>query len=191
VQPGTRLHVKQMLQRDEAKLICLVAHGYLDPHQHRASGLLLGGEQSGIGQRDLPLYGGRLVFYDLPLVDMPAALRLSRPAEVLSLRELETIASHAELTMLLACSAGTAHVLQTDEPASLAEALVRAGSATVIAPLWESRLDLTAEWTGAFVDAWALRGMPKALAAREAYRTLDCGGAVASLGGFHMRGDWA
>jgi CHAT domain-containing protein len=138
----------------------------------------------------LPLYGGRLVFYDLPLRDFPANVPHEGPAALLTLGELETIASQVQLTLLLACSAGTARVLQTDEPASLAEALVRAGSASVIAPLWESRIDVTNQWVRAFMEAWRGQRLPKALAAREAYQSLNRSGKVASLSPFHLRGDW-
>jgi hypothetical protein len=185
----TRYMAKFALQRDASAVVCLVAHGYADPHQQRASGLLVE-EDFGTAVRSLPLSGGRLAFDDLPLRDFPPAVRHSLPAEVLTLQELETIASSAQLTLLLACAAGSARVLQTDEPASLAETLVRAGSASVIAPMWASRLDTTHAWVSAFLDAWIDGGLSKALAVRHAFRALDSCDAVASLGPLHLRGDW-
>jgi hypothetical protein len=184
----SRYTAKDALESQDVDVVCLVTHGYLDPHDHRSSGLLLD-QDAFTRPRSLSLYGGSLMFNDLPLSDFPATVGHRRPSEVLSLRELETMASRAELTLLLACSTGTAQVLQTDEPASLAEGLMRAGSASVIAPMWEARLDLASAWIREFLQAWLARSLPKALAARHAFRSLRAG-PVAQLGPLHMRGDW-
>ena len=95
-----------------------------------------------------------------------------------------------ELTILLACSAGASDVLQGDEPASLAEALVRLGSVSVIAPMWACDHLLARTWIQAFLAAWNRRGMPKAMAAREAFLALGDGTDVTELGPIHLRGDW-
>ena len=123
----TRYSAKGALQGEASTVVCLVAHGYPDRHEHHASGLLVE-EDFGTGERYLPLYRGSLWFDDLPLRNFPADVSHDRPAEVLTLRELETIDSSTELTLLLACAAGSARVLQTDEPASMAEALLRGGA---------------------------------------------------------------
>ena len=60
----------------------------------------------------------------------------------------------------------------------------------MIAPMWESRLDVTDEWVAEFLDAWIDGRMPKALAMRQAFQAFDEGDTVAPLGPLHLRGDW-
>jgi CHAT domain-containing protein len=187
--PGSRRWAKQHMVDPNVDVVCLVVHGYLDRRAHRDSGLLV---ERHVNQweRSLPAYGGTLTFYDVPLRLYPATEAQKRPGEVLTLSELETVTSNSDLTLLLACSAGASRVLQCDEPASIAEAILRVGSASVVAPMWESRIDDAIEWTTSFIKAWRRDQFPKAMAAREAFRSLDTGGEVALLGPLHLRGDW-
>ena len=69
-------------------------------------------------------------------------------------------------------------------------ALLRLGSVSVIAPMWACDHLLARAWIRAFLAAWNQRGMPKAMAAREAFLALGDGTDVAELGPIHLRGDW-
>ena len=122
---------------------------------------------------------------------MPAGLPVAKPAEVLTLADIEMDEpTQVDLTILLACSAGTSEVMQGDEPASIAESLLRLGGVSVIAPMWACDHAIARAWIHSFLPAWNRREMPKALAAREAFLALGDGTDVAQLGPIHLRGDW-
>jgi CHAT domain-containing protein len=188
--PFGRVAAKRALEDFRNAVLCIVTHGFADPDQHRDSGLLVDA-QDAVAYRELRLYGAKWTALDLPLRDLPDRPPIRRPAEVLTLADLELLApTEAHLTFLVACSAGASAVLQGDEPASLAEALLRLGSGGVVAPMWDCDYDLATAWTRTFLRAWAGGKAPKALAARAAFRALGDGTDPAALGPLHLRGDW-
>ncbi|HEX9041055.1 MAG TPA: CHAT domain-containing protein [Trebonia sp.] len=192
--PGmTRRTVKDAVAADPDVLM-LVAHGIVDRGDHRMSGLLLH-EQQDAGWWEIELAPGRRAeFRDLPLVDGPGLSNRGEPVELLTASELEINAKlNSELVMLLACSAGSGQVLEGDEPASLAETVLRLGAVSAVAALWDTDFAATRDWVAAFFTAWLNRGYPKALAARHAMRQLYArvGGERPDLcGALTVRGDW-
>src|SRR5262245_15866237 len=193
--PYSRSAVKAAFRRDEVDVLCVVAHGYTDPVNHRMSGLMVELDTFGITGRVIPLHGGRYFdFRDVPLRRLPAAVRTAWRAEILTAAELE-VDGHidAQLVVLRACSTGSGRVLDGDEPASLAESFLHIGAPSVLAPMWDSDYEPTREWTHRFFDAWIADGQPKALAARHAMRELRNGpwaDRPERLGALALRGDW-
>jgi hypothetical protein len=178
----------------EPDVLMLVAHGIVDRTDHRMSGLLLH-QQRDVGWWGIELVPGQPAeFRDLPLVDPPRVGSRDEPAELLTASELEINAHlRSELVVLLACSAGSGRVLEGDEPASLAETVLRLGAVSAVAALWDADFAATRDWVAAFFVAWLNRGYPKALAARDAMRQLHArfGGDRPDLcGAFTVRGDW-
>lgn len=192
--PGmTRRTVKDAVAA-EPDVLMLVAHGIVDRSDHRMSGLLLH-EQQDAGWWGIELAPGRMAeFRDLSLVDAPGVAIRGEPAELLTASELEINANlHSELVVLLACSAGSGQVLEGDEPASLAETMLRLGAVSAVAALWDTDFAATRDWVAAFFAAWLNWGYPKALAARHAMRQLYArvGGERPDLcGALTVRGDW-
>ncbi len=188
----TRTAIKEAIH-DEPDVLMLVAHGHLELANHLLSGLLVH-PQSEVGWQRIALEPGRTFeFRDLPLTPVPP-LRSAVPAEVLTAAELDLTAQlRCELVVLLACSAGSGRVLVADEPASIAETLLRLGSASVIASGWDADFEAAKDWITAFFDAWLRTGVPKALAARAAtetmWRDLD-GEHPERFGALTLRGDW-
>lgn len=181
--------------KDPPSVVCAVAHGWIDPQNHRMSGLLVRRDTMGQVLRPILLHGGRYFdFRDMPLRAVPPDLPIRAEAEILTAAELEIdAATDCELALLLGCSAGSGRVLQGDEPASLAETWLKIGAASVAAPMWDSPLDAVREWLPGFLDAWVGRGLPKALAMREAMRRTLRGGEFDGperLGVMVLRGDW-
>ncbi|MEV5956184.1 CHAT domain-containing protein [Streptomyces sp. NPDC051987] len=175
-------------------VLMLVAHGIVDGTDHRMSGLLLHQQHDG-GWWDIELAPGQtLQFRDLPLADPPRAGARGGPVELLTASELEINAQlRSELVVLLACSAGSGRVLEGDEPASLAETVLRLGAASVVAALWDADFAATRDWVAAFFVAWLMWGYPKALAARHAMGRLYArvGDERPDLcGALTVRGDW-
>jgi hypothetical protein len=177
-------------------VLCVAAHGYVDPENHRMSGLMLQ-RGPGISLRPIPLHGGRYFdFRDLPLRGIPAGVRLApdAPVELLTAAELEIDALlETHLVALLGCSAGRGRVSQGDEPASLAETFLHIGAPSVIAPMWDADLTATREWIREFFSGWVERGYPKALAARYASQRMHAssgGDSPQKDGALTLRGDW-
>jgi len=193
--PYSRSAVKAAFRREPFDAVCVVAHGYTDPDNHRMSGLLVELDTVGISSRAIPLHGGRYFdFRDLPLRRLPPGLRLASPTEILTTAELE-VDGHVEtqLVVLLACSAGWGRVVQGDEPASLAESFLHIGAPSVLAPMWDSDREPTSEWAHQFFEAWVDRGYPKALAARHAMTHMQTGRYAdhpERLGALALKGDW-
>jgi CHAT domain-containing protein len=188
----TRSALKSWAVEDEPpNVLCAVAHGYIDAEHYALSGLLVDPDP-GVSNRARRIYDRYYSFRDLPLRSAPASEPLARPAEVLTELELELEpALPVELALLLACSAGAGVLVEGDQPASLAESLLRAGCASVIAPMWASHIDYVRTWILRFIDAWIDERRPKAIAAREAYRALpDAADVPDRLGPLHLRGDW-
>lgn len=184
-----RLHAKRLLHEPGADLVCLVAHGYVDPERHAQSGLLLAATIE--TWRQLRLYGRDMTFPDRPLRETPATLPIKRDAELLTLTELELDEpTTAGVVMLLACSAGASVQLRADEPGSLAESMLRRGGSSVIAPMWDCDFGVVQPWAQAFLDAWTSGGRPVALAMRDAFAALGDGRDPGALAPFHLRGDW-
>jgi hypothetical protein len=193
--PYSRAAVKAAFRREPFDVVCVVAHGYTDPVNHRLSGLLVELDTFGIAAREIPLHGGRYFdFRDLPLRRFPADVRPATRAEVLTGAELEVDGRvDTQLVVLLACSAGWGRVLGGDEPASLAESFLHIGAPTVLAPMWDSDYEPTRDWVRLFFEGWVELGYPKALAARHATRKLDDGlyaDHPERLGALALRGDW-
>jgi hypothetical protein len=184
-----RSRAKRLLHDPAADLVCLVAHGFIDPQRHANSGLLLAATID--TWRQLRVYDRDMSFPDRPLRDAPVTLPIRRAAEVLTLTELELDEPPtAAVVMLVACSAGSSIQLRADEPGSLAESLLRRGGSAVIAPMWDCDVEVAHAWTEAFLDAWTTDGRPVALAMREAFGVLGDGRDPGALGPFHLRGDW-
>jgi CHAT domain-containing protein len=197
----SRRAVRLALGDVTADVVCIVAHGFTDPYRHRSSGLLVdGGDRL---PRVLDVYGRAMSFPDLPLRDLPMTARSAGadgskesalaplPGEILTLGELElTTPIETELVLLLACSAGASEVLQGDEPASLAEAVLRLGAGSVVAPMWDCDVQLAEGWMRGFMRAWLEEDAPKAIAGRSALRELGDGTDPAALSPLHLRGDW-
>jgi CHAT domain len=184
-----RTVAKHLLHKPRADLICLVAHGYVDPERHARSGLLLAATID--TWRQLRVYDRDMTFPDRPLRETPATLPIKRDSELFTLAELELDEpATAGVVMLVACSAGASLQLRADEPGSLAESLLRRGGASVIAPMWDCDFEVAQAWTQAFFDAWTSRGQPVALAMRDAFGELGDGRDPGRLGPFHLRGDW-
>ncbi len=172
-------------------VLCAVAHGYLDRDDHRFSGLLLD-RGMGLAKRSMPIHGEWVMVKELPLRELPASTRTRGDAEVLTIAELAiNIELECRLVLLLGCSAGWSRVLSGDEPASLAEMMLHLGATSAVAPLWDSPYGATRDWALTFMRAWARRGLPKALAAREAQRELTAAGLGPERAGvLAVRGDW-
>jgi len=184
-----RWRVKRILRDRNVAVACLVAHGFVDSENHRDSGLLL--QAAGRSLRRLRVHGQMMTFPDVPLRELPANQAFAIDAEALTIAELESsLPPRARLTILLACSAGSSLQLRGDEPGSVAESLLRRGSASVIAPMWDCDYEIAAAWAEPFLAAWRGGAMPVALAVREAFRSLDDGLDPTALGPIHLRGDW-
>ncbi len=189
----TRTSVKQAIG-DEPDVLMLVAHGLVDGTDHRRSGLLVH-QQPYVGWwMVFPEPGQPAEFRDLPLADAPAVSGRDVPTELLTAAELEINAQiRSELVMLLACSAGAGRVLEGDEPASLAETVLRLGAVSAVAALWDTDFAATRDWVSAFFVEWAHRGRPKAIAARFAMNHVRArvGDERPELfGALTVRGDW-
>jgi hypothetical protein len=188
----SRTAVKRSFRHGAAvDAVCVVAHGFIDNLDHRQSGLLLRTDP-GVGRRPIRLYGHEYPFRDLPLRQLPAQLEPAWPAEILTAAELSIAAeASCELVALLGCSAGWGRVLQGDEPASLAESFLHLGAASVVAPMWDSDVGVTAAWIDRFFEAWLGGDCPKALAASVALRSLQAEGHGPERAGvLTLRGDW-
>lgn len=195
----TRSTVKDAVH-DEPDVLVLVAHGHVNPIQHRLSGLLVD-PPGDVGWQTVALRPGqRFEFRDLPLTPVPPLSGAAR-AEVLTTAELDLAGPlRAELVMLLACSAASGRVAAGDEPVSVAEAVLRLGAASVIAPLWDADFAATRDWVAEFVTGWLgagqpggdRGGLPKALAGRDATARVwsNSGGRPELAGALTIRGDW-
>ena len=189
-EPFFRIPVRWAFRNPDHRVACIISHGFVDPSEHGDSGILIDPPMA-VASFHQRVGDETFTRMDIPMRDVPAGLATARQAEVLTLGEIEMDdPTSVELTILLACSAGASDVLQGDEPASLAEALVRLGSVSVIAPMWACDHLLARTWIQAFLAAWNRRGMPKAMAAREAFLALGDGTDVTELGPIHLRGDW-
>lgn len=190
----SRVAAKAVFRAKSPRDVMLVmAHGFIDLRNHQFSGLLLW-RDPGVSLRTLPVQGERYFdFRDLPLRRFPPEIPTSAAAEVLTAAELELDAPlDAQLVVLLGCSAGFGRVRQGDEPASLAETFLRVGAPSVVAPLWDSDIDAAADWARHFLAGWVRDGLPKAFAAREAYRKTEItfNGHPEKFGVMALRGDW-
>jgi hypothetical protein len=178
---------------EAADVVCLIAHGDIDPERHQLSGLLLGTHRFQMGSKTslgAPIDGNYYHRRDLPLRTAPM-VTTTAPSEVLSAAELEVFGySTAELVCLLGCSAGSGRVLQADEPASLAETFLKLGTAAVIAPMWDAHIQPTGAWITRFFDSWLREGRPKALAARDATAEALNRYEPQLAGVLTLRGDW-
>lgn len=119
---------------DAYDVVHVSAHGYHVPRRPRASGLLL--KDSSAVRRYL-----RLV--QAPLHTLSPADRQQLPelrdlveGSLLTAWDVEQTRVAARLVSLSACSTGLAYVDESDDPIGLVPALLRAGSAGVLATLW-------------------------------------------------------
>jgi hypothetical protein len=202
--PYTRMTLKQIIaslfrtllydDKPAADVLCVLAHGYIDPANHRMSGLLLG-RVDRVLIRPIPIYGERaLILRDLALRRSPEGPSTICRAEVFTAAELEIdTLINAHLVGLLACSAGWGRVLQGDEPASLGETFLQMGASSVIAPMWDCDIRAVREWASHFFTAWVQLQMPKALAFRHAIQLMSSGPFADNperRGVMALRGDW-
>ena len=192
----TRSALKAAFRAEEPfDVVCVAAHGYTDPINHRMSGLMVEHDTHGLGSRKIPLHGGRYFdFRDLPLRRVPGTIRPATRTDVLTAAELE-VDGHidTQLVVLLACSTGWGRVLEGDEPASLAESFLHIGAPSVVAPMWDSDYDASRAWVQGFFDAWVDQGHPKALATRDVMQQMQEGPHAdrpERIGALALRGDW-
>jgi CHAT domain-containing protein len=175
----------------EADVLCLIAHGWINPGDHLTSGLLV---LDVYGELSFQVIAHETTFSlrDLPFGQPPAGLHLARPTVLLTTAQLEIFfESQQELILLLGCSAGSGRLMRGDQPVSLAERFLQCGAASVVAPLWDIDISSTAAWADAFLQAWHRGMMPKAIAARHALRKLhDDGVGLERAGALTLRGDW-
>lgn len=104
---------------------------------------------------------------------LEAALILAKgdePDGRLTAREIFGLRLHANLVVLSACNTGLTKVSTGDELVGLSRAFMTAGSANLVASLWEVADDSTALLMGEFYKN--LKTMPKAEALRQAQLTL-------------------
>lgn len=173
-------------------VLCLIAHGWIDPEDRLASGLLVL-EDTGLRNYFRVTANGKVFSLRLlPFAEPPAGLGEARPVALLSAAQLEIFFEcRQELVLLLGCSAGSGSLMRGDQPASLAESFLQCGAVSVIAPLWDIDVASTARWAGAFLNAWHRGAMPKALAARCALAEMDAAGiGLQKTGALTLRGDW-
>jgi CHAT domain-containing protein len=185
------LHTLREATAQEADVLCLIAHGWINPGDHLTSGLLV---LEALGTTEFPVIAHETTFRlrDLPFGQPPAGLDLARPTVLLTTAQLEIFfESKQELILLLGCSAGSGRLMRADQPTSLAERFLQCGAASVVAPLWDIDISSTAAWAEAFLQAWHRGMMPKALAARYALSKLhDDGVGLERAGALTLRGDW-
>lgn len=180
-------------QQQIPDVLCLVAHGWIDPENRLASGLLVLKDMSGLYRYfEVTANQKRFRLRLLPFAEPPASLALARPTSLLSATQLEIFFEcRQELVLLLGCSAGSGSLMRGDQPASLAESFLQCGAVSVVAPLWDIDVRSTARWAECFLNAWHRGAMPKALAARYALRTTsDEGIGLERAGALTLRGDW-
>jgi CHAT domain-containing protein len=155
--------------------ICLVCHGYHDALRPDRSGLLLANDAGLINMRNVRVHRDRILrVQDHPFVDMPLRLDPVLPhAAILSTGELKVhCQTDAQLVALFGCSTGAGVGVSNDDLDSHAYQWLKAGAASVVANLWEADFSLITRWTHQFVANWVVRRQPKAIAAREANRTI-------------------
>lgn len=187
-----RSEVRASLRGRAHQVACVIAHGHIQPDDYAESGLLID-RPPGIGMSERRQYidGMEFARLDGPACCDLAGVRSTRPADILTIGEIERDEpAQVELAILLACSAGASEVIAGDEPASMAEAMLRVGCVSAIAPMWDCDYALARAWIRPFLSAWNQHGMPKALAAQEAFLALGDGTDVTALGPVHLRGDW-
>lgn len=172
-------------------VLCLIAHGWIDPEDRLASGLFVL-DLNATSYFSAAAYGTFVSIRNLPFAHPPAGLDLPRPTVLLSTAQLEIFfESKQELILLFGCSAGSGHLMRGDQPASLAESFLQCGATSIVAPLWDIDISSTALWADAFLQAWHRGRMPKALAARYALGQLHADGiGLERAGALTLRGDW-
>lgn len=189
-----RLTALKILADESVDLACIVCHGFIDPQTHLDSGLFLDRvfDDNFILQpgRTETFYGNAYQLPDVAMRYFPSEFSPARPSEVLTIRELEIRGTvRSNLILLLACFAGASRVMRGDQPASIADTLLRLGGGSVISPMWSCDRELARDWATCFLECWS-KGMPKALAVRDAFRALPYTDNIAELGPLHMRGNW-
>jgi hypothetical protein len=177
---------------EAADVLFILAHGSVDQRNHNASGLLLGNLDTSFPWRNRKASGRTFAFPEAPALPLPPHLTPARPAALLSVAELDVDCStNAELIVLMCCSAGWGELLRADEPASLAENLIKAGAGSVVSPMWDADLDAATAWMSAFLESWLAHASPKAIAVQQAYTCLrEMGWSRAKRASFVLKGDW-
>jgi hypothetical protein len=194
IEPGPipRWRIKDILSRESGvDVICLAAHGFIDPEFHGFSGLAVGTSLT-VLSKSFRILEREVLYQDMPLRDIPFGWATQRPSEALTVAELEVDAgTTAGLVALLACSAGASDRRQGDAPTSVAEAFLRAGAATVLSSPWPADAEVTEAWMQTFLTAWLDDDYPKALAARRAYEVArESYPFPAKWGALALKGDW-
>ena len=132
--------------------------------------------------RNVRVHGNTILrVQDHPFAEIPLRLEPVLPSrsrgifepEMMTTGELRVqCASDAQLVALFGCSTGSGVVGSNDDYLSLACQWLKIGAASVIANLWEADLVTLTEWSHRFVKSWTQLRQPKAIAYREATRTL-------------------
>jgi hypothetical protein len=156
--------------------IYFVCHGYYDPVLPVNTGLVVTNPLSGTTERFIHLPGDRGGFYrDLPFRELPREIvpRKDVSAEMMTIGELQVEGfTQAELAALLGCNTSAGHVLSGDTMQSMAYQWLKLGAASALASLWRLDIEFISEWAGLFLERWLQFRQPKAIAWREALRTM-------------------
>jgi CHAT domain len=183
--------------QESPDVLCLIAHGWIDPEDRLFSGLLVLGDTGLTNYFHVTVNGKVLSLRLLPFAEPPATRNETtqnetRRAALLSAAQLEIFFEcRQELILLLGCSAGSGALMSGDQPASLAESFLQCGAVSVVAPLWDIDVRSTARWAGAFLEAWHRGALPKAIAARHAFSEMNAAGiGLGRAGALTLRGDW-
>ncbi|MCW3474594.1 CHAT domain-containing protein [Limobrevibacterium gyesilva] len=193
---ATRAMIKNRLNRAEPwEALCIVCHGHYDDDISDNSGLLLDRDAMGITVRPIFLHRGRYFdFRDLPFTYLPSAIAPSRDGELMTVGELKVdCLTDAQLVALFGCSTGAGQVESGDDFNSMAYQWLKIGAASTLANLWEVDIAFLRRWSPVFLDNWLTRRQPKAIAWRQALRTVldsDLQQDPYEWGAITLFGDW-
>lgn len=192
--------------RVQPDAICLVCHGYYDGAHAEQAGLLLAGRRGILDMRRIRVHGDSVLrVQDHPFGEIPLRLDPVQPRsalvgifdpEVLTTGELRVqCETDAQLVALFGCSTGAGAVTANDDYVSHAYQWLKMGAASVIANLWEADFPVITDWAQRFAVNWVQHQQPKAIAAREATRSLlanrpELAGQPALWGSVSVLGDW-
>jgi hypothetical protein len=172
---SARSALKLLVGDTDFRVVCVVCHGFVDDVMPELSGLLVGGSEVSRLAFDRELSPG-VVFrvHDYPFRFPPAELpRRDGGVEVLTALELAAGKSPVtELACLFGCSTARGEPMAFDDVASVAYQWLKTGTGTVLASMWELDVEVLASWVPRFLRNWLDRCQPKAIAWREAMRSL-------------------
>jgi hypothetical protein len=193
--PGTRFIKTRITNDDKVEAVCIVSHGYRDNDIADNSGLLIPMDELGVAMIPIAFDEKRRYhFRDLPFRYLPSAIETEHRADLMTISELKVgVETRAQLVALFACHSGAGQVLVGDDFDSFGYQWLKAGAASVIGNLWELDIDFALDWAPAFLRNWLVLRQPKALAYRNAVRTIlarDPQPSVFEWATIALMGDW-